>query len=236
MLGADEQVYAVAQGAVSVGGLYDEPNVSPIVKGQTTVGRIPGGALVEKEISVEIGAGGFLTIVLNQPDFTTATRVVYSILKSGMEAAAKDAATITVPLFSGVDVVSLIAKMENLTVIPDVSAKVVINERTGTIVIGDNVRIAPVAVTYGGFTINVGDLDYYKEESESLSRGLGRTTVKTQVKVSDPKHQLVAVEGGSSLGDLIKAVNAVGASPRDLIAIIQSIKEAGALSAELEII
>jgi flagellar P-ring protein precursor FlgI len=232
--GPDEDVYAVAQGTISVGGLYDFGNAPPIARQPTTVGRVPGGALVEKEVGVSMGQGNILSIVLNQPDFTTAYRVAYTIAKKGMEARAVDAGTIAVSISENEDLVPLVAKIENLKVVPDVVARVVINERTGTVVIGENVRLAPVAVTYGNINVSIQNVDYTqynygKEDQQWMS-------TETNLKVKDQTKLLVGVEEGANLKDLIKALNAIGASSRDLIAILQAIKKAGALTGELEII
>ena len=141
--GVDDQVYAVAQGSLLVGVEPSTPNVPYVRQQQVNVGRIPDGGLVEKEVPVTLAGKGNLTIVLDEPDFTTANRVVTAMRGAGLDAAAKDAGTVTVSL-DAEDVVAQIARIENLSVTPDTIAKIVVNERTGTIVIGENVVIAPV--------------------------------------------------------------------------------------------
>lgn len=241
LVGADEEIYAVAQGPLSVGSPRDTAYVSLLEKPPNTVGRIPEGALVEKEVKVTLGDKS-LTIVLNNPDFTTASRVAYSISRGGLRAVAQDAASVSVAIARGEDPVTVLSRLENLTVVPDLTAKVVINERTGTIVIGENVRLAPVAVSFGNVSIKVGGVETYASNiasgPETLAPGGGTTwsTTQSRLDLDERGVRLTEVSGVTNLGTLIRALNAVGASPRDLINILQTIKAAGALSAALEII
>ena len=163
-------------------------------------------------------------MVLNKADFTTAARVAYAIKSSGLaESKALDSYTVAVALAEDdkADIVDFIARIEELYVNPDSIARVVVSERTGTVVIGENVRLAPVAVSHGNLSVRIETKEFTNE---------------TEIKLYENPAKLVAVEGGSNLSSLVNALNAVGTSPRDLIAILQAIKEAGALSAELEII
>ncbi|MCX5750021.1 MAG: flagellar basal body P-ring protein FlgI [Candidatus Saganbacteria bacterium] len=243
LLGMDGQTYAVAQGPVSLGGVSDS-NFLPFRTDIATTGRVPGGGLVEKEIPVSIEeelaqtdtaeASSSITgfkILLNEPDFTTASRVAYTIAKEGIDVQALDAASIMVRVTPGDDAISLISKIETLRVIPDVKAKIVINERTGTIVIGENIRIAPVAVTYGNFTVTIGPA--------SLTSGLSETggipLSSTNVMIKESNKKLVILKESANLSDLVRSLNSIGATPKDLIAIIQAIKQSGALTADLEI-
>ena len=223
--GADGNVYAVGQGAVVVGGISAEIYDSKFQKNITTVGRIPKGAIVEKEVPVTVKDANYLTIVLNNPDFTTATRLAKIIRKKGIaQARAIDATTVKVSL-ANIDlnyVVDFVSKIERLTLTPDHVAKVVVNGRTGTIVIGDRVKISPVAVSHGNVSVRI------------LSSG-GKTK-GTQIKIYENKAKLVTLAPRSTLNSLVKALNRIGTTPRDLISILQAIKSAGALSAELEII
>lgn len=237
LLGADGNVYAVAQGPVSVGGL---PNLQTAtgVGEVATSGRIPNGAIVEREVPANFemvsemtiseeafltGKGGtsYFSVILNEPDFTTAARVAYTIAQAGLDAKAEDPATITVAVSGGEDIIDVISRVENLTVVPDVKAKIVINEKTGTVVIGENVRIAPVAVTFGHITVTV---------SDSTKSIFGPSySVSEQTKP-------LSIVSGASLGDLVRSLNAIGASPRELISILQAIKSVGAINTEIEVI
>ncbi|MFH1386944.1 MAG: flagellar basal body P-ring protein FlgI [bacterium] len=233
---ADDQVYAVAQGSVLVGAESSFPNVPYVRQRQVTAGRIPGGALVEKEVPVTLEDKGTITIVLDDPDFTTANRVVEMIRKNGLEADAKDAGTVTVMVGES-DLVSLISEVENLAISPDTVAKIVVNERTGTIVIGENVRIAPVAVSYGGIDVFIGDISLYSEGT-GIENDEGDTMLRasTKAKLKKDEGKLTYVPSSANLPALVRALNAMGASPKDLIAILQAMKKSGAIKAELEVI
>ena len=234
--GVDDQVYAVAQGPMAVGMEPTASNVPYIRQQQMNVGRIPGGALVEKEVPVTIAGKGTLTIVLNDPDFTTANRFVAAIRRAGYDANAKDAGTIAVAM-SGEDIVDMIARIENIAVTPDTVAKIVINERTGTIVIGENVVISPVAVSYGGLEVMVGDISLYSNGNVSnQSYDQTQYYARTQANVDKSDSKLTVVPASATLANLARALNAIGASPKDLIAILQAMKKSGAIKAELEVI
>ena len=234
--GVDDQIYAVAQGSILVGVESMSPSVPYVRQRQVTVGRIPGGALVEKEIPVALEGKGGLTIVLNEPDFTTANRVAAAIRRAGFDASANDAGTITVPL-TDEDLIAMISRIENVTVTPDTVAKIVINERTGTIVIGENVVIAPVAVSYGGIDVFIGDVSLFSEgtaANTSLDESTYRASSRAQLKKKEGK--LTLVPAAPTLSALVRALNTIGAAPKDLIAILQAMKKAGAIKAELEVI
>jgi flagellar P-ring protein precursor FlgI len=235
--GADDQVYAVAQGNLSVGLDSNTPSVPYVRQQQATVGRIPGGAIVEKEVPVSLAGKGSLTIVLNEPDFTTANRVVTVIRRGGLDAAAKDAAAISVQT-GAEDVVSLVARIENMKVTPDTVAKIVVNERSGTVVIGEDVIISPVAVSYSGIDVVIGDVSLYSEGSmdDSAAKEDSRYRARSQAKLVKKQGKLLVVPASPNLAGLVRALNAIGASPKDLIAILQAMKKAGAIKAELEVI
>ena len=243
--GPDGTVYAAAQGSISLGGASGSAGMLPMSRETATVARIPNGAIVEKDVEVSIeeplsseypegnsgsSALSTLTILLNAPDFTTASRVAYTIAKKGFDVRAQDASSIIITVEAGVDIVSLISDIENLKVVPDVKAKIVVNERTGTVVIGENIRIAPVAVSYGNFTVQIGNITLAADGAGGEGLSSANLMVKENVK------QLSAVSGASSLKGLITALNKLGAAPRDLIAILQAIKASGALNAEIEVI
>ncbi len=235
--GVDDQVYAVAQGSLLVGIESSAPSVPYVRHRQSTVGRIPNGALVEKEVPVSLAPKGFLTIVLDNPDFTTATRVAAAITSKGFLADAVDAGTVTVPIGFEGDIVKTVAQIESLTVVPDVVAKIVVNERTGTIVIGESVKIAPVAVSYSGIDVTIGDVSLFTEGVEGdMAQGESRYRARSLAKLERNEGRLSVVPGGATLSSLVRALNTIGASPKDLIAILQAMKKAGAIKADLEVI
>ena len=238
---ADGQVYAIAQGPVSTGGFQAAGNAGGgVQKNFPTVGRVPGGAIIEKEISINFNQKKTLTFVLHQPDFTTASRMARAINAAVNDQIARtqDAGTIEVQVpqkYTG-NVVELATLIENLGVTPDSISKVVINERTGTVIMGENVRISTVAIAHGNLSIQIKER---KDVSQPLplSRG-GQTVVvpDSDVLVEEGSKPLFLVESGVSIGEVVRALNALGVSPRDLISIFQALKAAGALQAELEII
>lgn len=230
--GADEATYAVAQGNLIIGIPDLVPNLPPVRRSRETAGRIPGGALVEKEVPVTFADTNELTIVLNDPDYTTASRLLAAVSKTGLTAFAQDAGTIKVSLAGG-DVVGVMARIENLTLTPDTIAKVVVSEKTGTIVIGENVKLAPVAVAYGGINVRIGDVSLSTEGEEEQASSI-RT--RSTAKVTAQNRPLTTVARSPTLAVLVRALNALKASPSDLIAILQAMKKAGALQAELEVI
>ena len=237
LYGADEEVYAVAQGPVSIGGIESKHYAGAKERAAPTVGRIPNGALVEKEVPVSIGAiKNHVILIIDNPDFTTASRIAESISRSGLDAKVNDAATVIVPFFKGEDPIELIAKIENLAVVPDTIARIIIDERTGTIVIGENVRLAPVAVSYQGFSVTVGDVDVTSLATTMGEEEEAELTLRSSAKLKGREGELRVIGPGGNIRDVVKALNALGATPKDLIAILQAIKASGALSAELEII
>jgi len=238
--GADGLVYALAQGPVSTGGFeVGGTSGSKVQKNFPTVARVIQGALVEREIPFNLNQKEVLTLALNKPDFTTANRVAQAINAGVMESVARtrDSGTIQVtvpPRYLG-DTVQLIADIENLGVTPDAVSRVVINERTGTVIMGENVRISTVAIAHGNLSVQV-------QETQNVSQPLpfsdGRTAVtpESNLLVQEGRKPLYLVESGVSIGEVVRALNALGVSPRDLISILQALKAAGALQAELEII
>ncbi|MBN3033609.1 MAG: flagellar basal body P-ring protein FlgI [Candidatus Saganbacteria bacterium] len=237
--GVDDQVYAVAQGNLVVGADASYPSVPYVRPRQVTVGRIPEGALVEKEVPVTLEGKGGITIVLNEPDFTTASRVAAAISNAGFSATPQDAATVTVAIEG--ELVPMIARIENLAVSPDTVAKIVINERTGTVVIGENVVIAPVAVSYSGIDVAIGDVSIYSvgdttDTADYTAGGQQRYQSSTKARLKRSSAQLTLVPAAPSLAVLVRALNTIGASPKDLISILQAMKKSGALKAPLEVI
>ncbi|NQU16934.1 MAG: flagellar basal body P-ring protein FlgI [Candidatus Saganbacteria bacterium] len=230
--GIDQKVYAVAQGSLIVGAPQVIPNLAPMRRSRETVGRIPNGALVEKEVPISFADQSELTIVLNDPDYTTASRMVDSIKKAKMTAWAQDAGTVIVPVVSS-DIVSVMAKIENLRLTPDSVAKVVVSERTGTIVIGENVKLSPSAVSFGGIHVVIGNIKLAADGGENYTTSLRS---RATARLSSRNKNLKIVSATPTLSTLVKALNALSASPQDLISILQAMKKAGALKAELEVI
>jgi flagellar P-ring protein precursor FlgI len=238
---ANGQVYAVAQGPVSTGGFtVGSTSGTGVQKNFPTVGRVVNGALIEKELDTDFNALESLTLALHQPDFTTASRVAQAINIAFYDQIARtqDAGTIEVKIpekYKG-DTVALVTLIERLGVTPDSISKVVINERTGTVIMGENVRISTIAIAHGNLSIQIKEQPAVSQPLP-FSRG-GETVVipQSEVQVEEGNNPLFVVESGVSIGAVVKALNALGVSPRDLIAIFQALKAAGALQAELEII
>jgi flagellar P-ring protein precursor FlgI len=236
---ADGQVYAVGQGQISIGGFnFEGGGGEKTQKNHPTVGRVPNGAIVEREPSTDFLKSHQLLLVLNNPDFTTALRMAQAVGKSlGTDTRAKDASTVEVRVPDSYlsNPVELIAAVEQVSLVPDMSAKIVVNERTGTIIMGSQVRISTVAVAHGSLSVQI---RAEQQVSQPAPFSQGQTTVvpKTEVEVHEGKNRFNLVDEAVSIGDLIKALNALGVTPRDIIAILQAIKAAGALQGELEIL
>ncbi|MBW2056214.1 MAG: flagellar basal body P-ring protein FlgI [Deltaproteobacteria bacterium] len=238
--GPDGLVYAVAQGPVSIGGGFTVSGAAAKAqKNHPTVGRVVNGALIEREIPFRFGNRREISINLRRPDFTTAlrlARVVNSAL-DGEFATPIDGGTVRVELPSEYadDVVGLVASIEGLDVTPDRIAKVVLDERTGTVVIGEEVRISAVAISHGNLSIVIKERPEVSQPMPFARRGETVVTPKTELRVKEEKQKVMLMPEGVSIQEVVKALNAIGVSPRDLIAIFQALKQAGALQAELEI-
>lgn len=233
-------VYAVAQGPVSTGGFQAQGAGAGVQKNFPTVGRVPQGAMIERELKNNFVTDGHFSLNLMVPDFTTASRVSQTINAAFMESIAftqnPGSIRIRVPESYDQRIVELITYVEGLSVTPDNTAKVVINERTGTVVMGENVRISTIAIAHGNLSVQI-------KESPDVSQPLpfsrsGRTVVTpdTNIKVEEEDRRLHVIETGVSIGEVVRALNALGITPRDLISILQAMKAAGALSAKLEIL
>ena len=237
---ADGNIYAIAQGPVSTGGFTVQGATgSAVQKNFTTVGRVVDGALIERELVSNFNEWTSISLALKSPDFTTATRTALAINTALFDhvASTPDAGTIVVKVpekYLG-NVVGLVTRIERLDVEPDAESKVIINERTGTVIMGNNVRISTIAIAHGNLSIEI-------QESLGVSQPLpfsdGNTVVtpRTNLQVKEDQVPLMVVDSGVSIGDVVRALNALGATPRDLIAIFQALKAAGALQAKLEII
>lgn len=238
--GVDGKVYALAQGAVAIGGTGAGGAGGSQQKNHLQVARIANGATVEREIPMTLDGKKALTLSLLNPDFTTATRVAEtinaSIGKGVAETVDSSALKLNIPEdMQEHQVAEFIADIESLVVIPDTKAKVVVNEKTGTVIIGDNVTISTVAVAHGNLTVSIKNgLDV--SQPNPLSQGQTVASPNTDVNIQEEKVNVITLEGGTTIGELVSGLNSIGATPRDLITILQSIKAAGALQADLEII
>jgi flagellar P-ring protein precursor FlgI len=238
--GADGQVYAVAQGNLVVSGLSASgQDGSSITVNNPSVGRIPNGATVERTVNTPFSEGKELVFNLHSPDFTTANRMVESINSTLGFGTAKaiDATSISVqgPQDSS-QKVNFASMVENITVaLDDAPAKIIVNSRTGTVVINSKVRVQPAAVTHGSLTVTISENPQVSQPG-ALSRGNTAITPQSDVQVAQEKNHMFVFKPGVSLDEIVKSVNKVGASPSDLVAILEALKTAGALRAELIII
>lgn len=237
---ADGRIYAVAQGSVSIGGFGVEAKGATTQKNATTVGRIPNGGLVEKDVPVTVLDENFFTYIhLINPDYSTASDLADRVNRNLVgQATAMDAATVRVfvPVSWRDHMVDLIARIENIELNPENNAaKIVIEERTGTVIIGQNVRISAVAITHGGLTIKV-TVTKTTSQPPPLSGGTTTTTEEANIQAIEEPASAVLFRAGTTLQDLVKALQALKMTGRDIITIIQNIKAAGALNAKLEIL
>ena len=237
---ANGQIYAVAQGPVNTGGFGASGASGSVQKNFPTVGRVIGGAVIEREIIMDFNDRSKLTLSLHNPDFTTAMRMKNAIngLFYDAIAIAPDAGTVEVKIptaFVG-NLVGLVAMIEKLEVRPDTIARIVINERTGTVVMGENVRIATIAIAHGNLSVVIKESPQVSQPLPFSEGGETVVTPDTEIAVQEGSNQIGLMEAGASIGEVVSALNALGVSPRDLISIFQAIKAAGALNAELEVI
>ncbi len=237
---ANGSTYAVAQGPVLVGGYEaDSPGGSRVSQNQVTVGRIPSGASIEREVGATL-RGGSLDLVLEHPDFTTADRIARAVNEIvGGGATALDPGTVRIPAGDTTQVapIALMARIGEIEVAPGSPAKVVINERTGTIVAGGDVRLLPVAISHGNLSIRVNNqTDVYTPAPFSPDGTPAVVAPQSEIRVTDQKGAFLATGATSTLEELARALNTLGVTPRDVIAIFQALKEAGALQAELVVL
>jgi len=236
--GADSQVYAVAQGAILTNSFSYGGQATSAVKNHPTAGTVPGGALIERELPNVLANKSVLKLNLHQSDFTTAARVARTINErfQGGVASLTDPGSvqILVPEPYRGRTIEFVADLERLEVNPDVTARVVMNERTGTIVMGENVRISTVAVSHGNLTVVVKETPRVSQPAP-LSNGTTTTVPRTEVKVAEERVNLSLLREGANLSDVVRGLNTLGVTPRDLLGIMQAIKAAGALNAELSV-
>ncbi|MCJ2097005.1 flagellar basal body P-ring protein FlgI [Methylobacterium sp. J-072] len=239
LLGADGEVYALAQGSVAIAGFSAEGDAAKITRGVPTNGRISNGANIEREIAFKLNDARALRLSLRNPDFTTSKRIAAAIndFMGADTAEPTDPATVTIQIpakYNG-NMIRLITEVEQLKVEPDQTARVVVDERSGIIVMGRDVRVSTVAIAQGNLTVTISE---QPQVSQPAPLSNGRTTVvpRTSLKVdTGDGNKLALVKEGVSLRELVDGLNALGVGPRDLISILQAIKTAGALQADIEL-
>jgi flagellar P-ring protein precursor FlgI len=236
LLAADGEVYAVAQGSLVAGGDQAAGAAETVTKNIPTVARVANGAIVEKEIQFALSDLEDVKLILKNPDFTTAKRIEQAVNSRMKKKAAKLVDNTTVIINRGsTSAADLIAMIENVRVKPDSKAKVVVDDRTGTIIIGENVRIGSIAISQGGLTVKVSE-NAAVVQPEALSDGETVVVPQTDVEMKDVQGGFSIVNGPVMLKDLVDGLNQLGVKPRDMIAILQAIKASGAMSADLEIL
>jgi len=240
LLGADGEVYAVAQGQLAVGGFQAGGNAETVTKGVPTSGRIASGAIVERELAFELASLKDVKLALRNPDFTTARRISQAINAFlGTNAArASDPSTVRLDIPSNYEnnVVNLLTDIEQLRIEPDQLARVVIDEQSGTIVMGENVRINTVAIAQGSLTIRITEAAAVSQPGPFAEVGATTTVDRTNVEVDQGEDKrLTVLPSGVTLQELVNGLNALGIGPRDLITILQAIKTSGALQAEIAV-
>lgn len=238
LLGADGNVYAVAQGSLAIGGFVAEGAAASVTKGVPTNGRIANGAIVEREIEFTLNRMPNVRLALRNADFTTAKRIAAAVndFLGTKTAEPIDPSTVQLSIpaeFKG-NVVALLTEIEQLQIEPDIAAKIIIDERSGIIVMGRDVRVATVAVAQGNLTVSISESPQVSQPNP-LSRGRTVVTPRTAVGVSEDGKKLALVKNGVSLQELVDGLNGLGIGPRDLIGILQAIKAAGAIEADIEV-
>jgi flagellar P-ring protein precursor FlgI len=241
LVGADGEVYAVAQGPVAVGGVAAQGAGATVSRGVPTNGRIASGAIIEREIAFDLQDLDTIRVSLRNPDFTTAKRITQAInaFIGAPIARSEDSATVSILVpdnYRGQNV-ALITDIEQLQVTPDMSAKVVIDEQTGIIVMGENVRISTVAIAQGNLTIRITETPQVAQPQPFAETGETVTVPRTQIEIDeDAEKRLSLLSKSVTLQELVDGLNALGIGPRDMISILQAIKAAGALQAEIELL
>jgi flagellar P-ring protein precursor FlgI len=237
LYGPDGRIYAQAQGPIVLGGYAAAANGNAKVVNHPTTGRIPGGAMVERGVPLELSRLPSLSILLNDADFRTAERMADAInseLKRPLAHAA-DSRRVDLRPQPGEDLPALLAHVEAVEIETFPRAKVVVNERTGTVVIGGNVRLLPVSILHGGLVVNVVS-EFAVSQPGALSSGTTQTVQQTSVSAQDKPVNQIVLKPGATVDDLVQELQSIGASARDVISILQAMKEAGALEAELEVL
>jgi flagellar P-ring protein precursor FlgI len=239
LLGADGNVYAVAQGSVTITGFQAEGEAAKIVRGVPTVGRIANGAIIEREIEFALNRLPNVRLALRNADFTTAKRIAAAVndFLGAKTAEPIDPSTVQLSIpaeFKG-NVVAFLTEIEQLQVEPDLAAKIVIDERSGIIVMGRDVRVATVAVAQGNLTVTISESPQVSQPNPQSRGGRAVVTPRTSVGVTEDGKKFALVKDGVSLQQLVDGLNGLGIGPRDLIGILQAIKAAGAIQADIEV-
>lgn len=242
LLGADGEVYAVAQGPLAVGGFTATGlSETSVTKGVPTSGKISNGAIVEREVGFELVQLQSLHLSLRNPDFTTARRIADAINKMEKNIAiAIDPSTVHIIIpetyRSKEKMMSFLTRIEQLTVVPDQVARIVVDDQDGVIVMNEQVRVSPVAVTHGSITIKIEETPQISQPSPFSELGRTVRVERSDITIQEESGKFTILDGGVSLSELVNGLNALGATPRDLITILRSIKASGAIQAELEVI
>ena len=236
--GTDGETYAIAQGALSIGGFSIQGQAQGVQKNHLLVGRIANGATVERNLPNQFNIKDHIDLSLKMMDFTTASRIARGINRMMKDVFANplDGRTIRVkvPPFYKDNTSGFVTKIENMEIEPDTVARVIIDERTGTIVMGENVRLSTVAVAHGNLFVQIKE-EPQAVQPEPLAEGETAIVPRTRISVEEGVDRLLVVPRGIGIGDVVNALNSIGVTPRDLIAILQAIKASGALHAELEL-
>ncbi len=238
LLGADGEVYAVAQGPIAIAGFTAQGEAASVTRGVPTAGRISNGALVEREIEFRLASQTSVRLALRNPDLTTSRRIAAAINDFlGMpvaETADPSTVRLTVPREFQGNIVALLSEVEQLRVEPDLAAKVVIDERSGIVVMGRDVRVSTVAIAQGNLTVTITEAPQVSQP-EPFSEGQTVIVPRTNIEVREDRRRMAVLREGVTLQELVDGLNALGVSPRDLIAILQAIKASGALQADIEV-
>ena len=240
LLGADGEVYAVSQGQLAVGGFQSGGAAETVTKGVPTSGRIANGAIIERELGFEFGNRKSINLALRNPDFTTARRISQAVnaFLGTPAAAASDPTTVrvNVPRSYQGNVVNLLTDIEQLRIEPDQMARIIIDEQSGTIVMGKNVRISTVAIAQGSLTIRITEAKQVVQPGPFAEVGETTTVDRTNVEVDENEDKKLTVfESGVTLQEMVNGLNSLGIGPRDMITILQAVKSSGALQAEIEV-
>lgn len=239
LMGADGQAYAVAQGTVQTGSVSASGATgSSISKGVPTAGRIASGAIIEHETGFQLASMSSLRLTLRNPDFSTAGRIAEVInARFPGSAVAENPTIVTIHPVGGLNMMSFVSQVENLSVEPDAPAKVVIDEVAGVIVMGENVRLSTVAIQQGNLTITVKETPAVSQPAPFSKGGTTAVVPQSDVSVDEEKgKQFITLKSGASLASLVAGLNALGVTPRDMISILQTIKAAGALQADISVL
>lgn len=239
LMGADGEVYAVAQGPVAVGGYAAGGDAGSVTQNIPTAGRVPNGAIIEREQDFQLADLQTVRLALKNPDFTTARRIAATINQTygAKIAVAENGTTVRLEnMPSNKSVVDVLTDIEQLQVEPDQVAKIVIDERSGVIVMGENVKISTVAVAQGNLTVRITETPQVSQPAPFSQQGQTEVVPRTNIEILDKPGNIAYLPAGVTLQELVSSLNALGVSPRDVITILQAIKAAGAIQAEIEVL